>query len=102
MITEGNFEIKRAGSYVISYDADSGSGHFEFNTLGKGNEGKSEYQVRASNGGADMFVWQDVGFHHRRRRSGVKPWQPISTIYLEEGSYYGRITRVGWSKDWVT
>jgi hypothetical protein len=98
MITEGNFEIQSSGSYVITYDAASGGGHFEFNTFGKGNEGKSEYQVRASNGGADMYVWQDIGFHHRRRRSDVKPWQPISSIYLEKGSYYGRMTRVDWTQ----
>eukprot|EP00928_Gymnodinium_smaydae_P052825 TRINITY_DN3697_c0_g1_i4.p1 TRINITY_DN3697_c0_g1~~TRINITY_DN3697_c0_g1_i4.p1 ORF type:complete len:2404 (-),score=413.62 TRINITY_DN3697_c0_g1_i4:118-7329(-) len=97
MLFSGNFEVKKSGNYYLRYSASSGGGQIEFNTLGSGEEGKPEYLVRAGTSGGQSFVWQDLGFHHRRRRTGVKPWSPVTSIRLERGTYFARMTRTGWT-----
>jgi hypothetical protein len=97
MYFEGHFEVKEAGEYTLMYKTAEGDGELEFNTLGEGQELKPQYLIRASALGSEMFEWQDVGFHHRRRRTGVKPWQRISSMNLVRGKYFTRLTRAGWA-----
>eukprot|EP00933_Yihiella_yeosuensis_P058692 TRINITY_DN5933_c0_g1_i2.p1 TRINITY_DN5933_c0_g1~~TRINITY_DN5933_c0_g1_i2.p1 ORF type:complete len:2461 (-),score=532.25 TRINITY_DN5933_c0_g1_i2:137-6556(-) len=93
MIFSGNFQVKKTADYFFKYDASEGGGELEFNTLGQGEEAKPQYKIAA---GGKMYAWVDTGFHHRRRRSGLKPWQPVSSISLGKGTYFARMTRTGW------
>ncbi|CAE8731911.1 unnamed protein product [Polarella glacialis] len=99
ILYSGHFEVKKSADYFLRYEALEGGGELEFNSLGRGEETKPGYLVRAGNEGVggEMFSWQDVGFHHRRRRTGTKPWQPVSSIYLEKGRYFAQMTRAEWS-----
>jgi len=99
MMFEGHFEVKADAEYFLRYEASEGDGELAFNTLGVGEEGKPEYLIRAGGGnaGGSMHVWQDLGFHHRRRRTGLKPWTPISSINLRRGTYFAQMTRSSWS-----
>jgi len=96
MYFEGHFQVYKDAEYYMSYEVDSGSGIIEFNTLGEGNELTAQYQVRAGKG-LSMFEWQDLGFHHRRRRTDTKPWAAIGTLAMTKGTYFARMTRTGWS-----
>jgi hypothetical protein len=97
MYMEGHFEVKKDAEYYFHYLADSGDGILEFNALGEGSETKPQYQIRAGTTSSSMHEWQDLGFHHRRRRSESQPWQRISTMKLTKGTYYARMTRSGWT-----
>lgn len=97
MYMEGHFTVLKDAEYYLHYETEGGGGILEFNALGEGKETDPQYQVR---GGASssMHEWQDLGFHHRRRRSDSKPWERISSMKLSKGTYYARMTRTGWSK----
>ena len=95
MYMEGHFQVKKDAQYYLHYETPSGGGTLEFNTLGEGSETKPQFQVRGGST-SSMWEWQDLGFHHRRRRSESKPWQRISTMTLSRGTYYARMTRAGW------
>jgi len=99
MYMEGHFQVKKDAEYYFHYLADEGSGELEFNTYGEGGELKPQFKVTggAAGGGGAMYEWQDLGFHHRRRRTGSKPWQRVSTMKLSRGTYYARMTRGKWS-----
>jgi hypothetical protein len=96
MYMEGHFKVHKTAEYYLHYETESGGGEIEFNTLGAGKETKPQFRIK---GGptSEMFEWQDLGFHHRRRRSASKPWVRISTLKLDKGTYYARMTRGDWS-----
>eukprot|EP00746_Dinoflagellata_sp_MGD_P161819 gnl/MRDRNA2_/MRDRNA2_89101_c0_seq1.p1 gnl/MRDRNA2_/MRDRNA2_89101_c0~~gnl/MRDRNA2_/MRDRNA2_89101_c0_seq1.p1 ORF type:complete len:1303 (+),score=170.88 gnl/MRDRNA2_/MRDRNA2_89101_c0_seq1:188-3910(+) len=98
MYFEGQFEVKEDGHYSLEYTPEEGGGELEFNTFAEGDELKPQYLVVAGSTGSEMFEWQDVGFHHRRRRTGVKPWQKIASMSLARGRYFTRLTRSGWRR----
>jgi hypothetical protein len=98
MYMEGHFEVRKDAEYFFHYETEGYiSGELEFNTMGEGNELKPQYRVSASDTGA-MYEWQDLGFHHRRRRTGSKPWEEIASMKLSKGTYYARMTLAGWSE----
>merc|ERR1719379_2522660 len=71
---EGHFQVKKEAEYYFHYETSSGGGVIEFNTYGEGGEMKPQFRVVGGHQGG-MYEWQDLGFHHRRRRTGSKPWQ---------------------------
>jgi len=91
---EGHFQVKKAAEYFFRYEASGGGGELEFNTLGEGSELKPQYKIKSD---GTMYEWQDVGFHHRRRRTDVKPWVRASSFKLPGGTYFARLTRTSWS-----
>lgn len=93
MYFEGHFQVKKDGDYFLKYEADSGAGELAFNSLGPGKELDPQFKITA---GGDMYEWQDTGFHHRRRRTQVKPWVKTTSLYLPRGTYFARLTRTGW------
>jgi hypothetical protein len=97
MLFEGHFKVNKGAHYILNYEASEGGGELEFNAFGQGNEKKPQFKVVAKDGTSTLYEWIDVGFHHRRRRSGSKPWVQISSMTLEPGTYFARMTRVGWT-----
>jgi hypothetical protein len=73
MLFEGHFKVNKGAHYILNYEASEGGGELEFNAFGQGNEKKPQFKVVAKDGTSTLYEWIDVGFHHRRRRSGSKP-----------------------------
>jgi len=91
---EGHFNVRRDGDYFLRYEADSGAGELHFNALGPGHELDPQFMINAQ---GEMYAWQDTGFHHRRRRTQVRPWVRAQSFTLSRGTYFARMTRTGWS-----
>jgi len=102
---EGHFQVKKDGEYMLRYETRDGhdansllsGGEAHFNALGPGKEMLPQYKVTAEGG---MFAWEDFGFHHRRRRTDVKPWVRTSSMSLKRGTYFARVTRLSWLDPW--
>mmetsp|Transcript_14460 Transcript_14460/g.32931 ORF Transcript_14460/g.32931 Transcript_14460/m.32931 type:complete len:1673 (+) Transcript_14460:2-5020(+) len=88
MMSEGYFQIKQTGQYIIDFQPRSGYGEMWF-------RGPDQGHYRVTQDG--LYDWQDTGFHHRRRRTGHMPWVHARSVKLNRGYYFAQWTRVGWT-----